>query len=110
MDKIFFLSHRTSLALKNSEEFLNDKSLFGSQKSDRNLNEEGNLVLGGGDDDSDDEDVVFHNEAPPSEDKSNDEDSIDKNSQTQMEVTPNNSVMSFWRQVIWHWTTPKKTH
>jgi hypothetical protein len=66
--------------------------------------------VGGGDYDSDIDDVVFHNEAPPSEDKSNDEDSIDKNSQTQMEVTPNNSVMSFWRQVIWHWTTRKKTH
>ena len=84
MDKILFLSHRTSLALKNLEEFLNDKSLFGFQKSNRNLNEEVNLVLGGGDDDSDEEDVVFHNKAPPSEAESNNEDSIDQNSQTQM--------------------------
>jgi hypothetical protein len=49
MDKIFFLSHRTSLALRNLEEFLNNNSLFGSLKNDCNLNEEGNLVLGGGD-------------------------------------------------------------
>jgi hypothetical protein len=34
MDKIFFLSHRTTLALNKSEEFLNNKSLFGSLRSD----------------------------------------------------------------------------
>jgi hypothetical protein len=37
MDKIFFLSHRTTLALKKSEEFLNDRNLFGSLRSDSNL-------------------------------------------------------------------------
>ncbi len=50
MDKIFFLSHMTSLALEKPEEFLNDQSLIGSLESDRNLNEEGK-VMGGGDDD-----------------------------------------------------------
>ncbi len=33
MDKIFFLSHRTTLALKKLEEFLNDRNLFGSLRS-----------------------------------------------------------------------------
>jgi hypothetical protein len=46
MDKIFFLSHRTTLALGKSEEFLNNKSLFGSFRSDSNLTQEGNIVLG----------------------------------------------------------------
>ncbi len=46
MDKIFFLSHRTTLALNKSEEFLNDRCLFGSLRSDSNLNQEGNIVLG----------------------------------------------------------------
>jgi hypothetical protein len=36
MDKIFFLSHRTTLALKKLEEFLNNRNLFGSLKSDSN--------------------------------------------------------------------------
>jgi hypothetical protein len=47
MDKIFFSSHRTTLALNKLEEFLNDKSLFTSIKSDSNLTQEGNIVLEG---------------------------------------------------------------
>ncbi len=38
MDKIFFLSHRTTLALNKPEEILNDRRLFGSLRSDSNLN------------------------------------------------------------------------
>jgi hypothetical protein len=38
MDKIFFLSHMTTLTLNKSEEFLNDRHLFGSLRSDSNLN------------------------------------------------------------------------
>ena len=45
MDKIFFLSHRTTVALEKSEEFLNDKTLFGALKSDDNLTREGNIVI-----------------------------------------------------------------
>jgi hypothetical protein len=37
MDKMFFLSHRTTLALEKSEEFLNNRNLFGSLRSDSNL-------------------------------------------------------------------------
>jgi hypothetical protein len=37
MDKIFFLSHRTTLTLEKLEEFLNNRNLFGSLGSDSNL-------------------------------------------------------------------------
>jgi hypothetical protein len=46
MDSIFFLSHRTTLALKKSEDFLINRSLFGSHRSDCNLTKEGNIVPG----------------------------------------------------------------
>ena len=68
MDKIFFLSHRTTVALEKSEQFLNDKSLFGSLKIDGNLTKEGNKILGGaGDadaDSSDDDNIVFDDAHP----------------------------------------------
>jgi hypothetical protein len=53
MDKIFFLSHRTTLALEKLEEFLNNRNFFGSLRSDSNLTQEGNIVLGEGGDISD---------------------------------------------------------
>ncbi len=97
MDKIFFLSHRTTLALGKSEEFLNDKSLFGSLRSDSNLTQESNIVLGEGGDESDVVNVVFADDPPSeSEIKSNDDTSDDKDN-TQMQVTPYNTVMSFAR-------------
>ncbi len=65
MDKIFFLSHRTTLALEKLEEFLNDRNLFGSLRSDSNLTKECNIVLGEGGDISDEEDVVYENAPPP---------------------------------------------
>jgi hypothetical protein len=65
MDTIFFLSHRTILALEKSEEFLNDRSLFGSLRSDSNLTQEGNIVLGEGGDISDEENFVYENSHPP---------------------------------------------
>ena len=34
------------MALENSEQFLNDKSLFGSLKIDGNLTKEGNTIFG----------------------------------------------------------------
>ena len=54
MDKIFFLSHRTTQAIEQSKEFLDDESLFGSLKIDSNLTREGNMVWG--DDDNSDDD------------------------------------------------------
>ena len=64
-DKIFFLSHRTTLTLEKSEEFLNDRNLFGSLWSDSNLTQEGNIVVGEGDDINDEENVVYENALPP---------------------------------------------
>jgi hypothetical protein len=51
MDKIFFLSHRTTEAIIRSQEVLNDPNLFGTLKMDRNLQAEGNVILGGESDD-----------------------------------------------------------
>jgi hypothetical protein len=104
MDKMFFLSHRTTLALEKSEEFLNDRNLFGSFRSDSNLTKEGNIVLGDGGDISDEEDVVNENALPHSEEESDyDEESVDEDAPTQLsQVMLYNSIMSFGRQVIWH--------
>ena len=56
------------MALEKSEQFLNDKSLFGSLKIDGNLTKEGNKILGGaGDadaDSSDDDNIVFDDAHP----------------------------------------------
>jgi hypothetical protein len=46
MDKIFFLSHRTTQAIEMSKAFLDDESLFGSIRMDHNLSREGNMVWG----------------------------------------------------------------
>ena len=69
MDKIFFLSHRTTEAILRSQEVLNDPNLFGALKTDRNLRAEGNVILGGeSDDDDEGEGVVFEVALPPSGD------------------------------------------
>jgi hypothetical protein len=92
MDKIFFLSHRTTRALEKLEEFLNNRSLFGFLRSDSNLTKEGNIVLGERGDTSDEEDVVYENALPNSEEESNnDEESVDEDALTQLsQVTPYN--------------------
>ena len=46
MDKILYLSHRTTQALEQSESVLNDEALFGQITSDRNLGREID-ILGG---------------------------------------------------------------
>ncbi len=104
MDNIFFLSHRTTLALEKLEEFLNNRNLFGSLRSDSNLTQEGNIVLGEGGDISDEENAVYKNAPPPSEEESDhDKESVDKDAPTQLsQVTPYNPIMSFQHQVIWH--------
>jgi hypothetical protein len=63
-----------------------------------------------GGDTSDEEDVVNENAPPNSEEKSdNDEESIDEDAPTQLsQVTPYNLIMSFGRQVIWHWNKRKQ--
>jgi hypothetical protein len=78
--------------------------------SDSNLTQEGNIVLGERGDISDEENVVYENAPPQSKEESNhDEESIDKDAPTQLsQVTPYNSIMSFGRQVIWHWSKHKQ--
>ena len=72
MDKLFHLSHRTTVAIK--------ERLFGSLKTDRNLIEEGNIVLGSNLNNSanSDEDEIFVEEAPPVTNCTDDEDSNDE--------------------------------
>ena len=82
IDKIFFLSHRTTQAIEKSLDCLNDKELFGSLTPDRNLTH-GDINLDGADDSDDEEAVTFAD--------SDDEDDTDSND----EATPSNSIMSF---------------
>jgi hypothetical protein len=103
MDKLFHLSHRTTVAIKNSLDDLNDKSLFGSLKTDQNLIEEGNIVLGSdltNSANNDEDEIVFQEPTP-------DELSSDEGSDDKIE-TPSNTTMSFGRQVTWHWNKCKQ--
>ena len=78
MDKIYYLSHRTTIALKNSEQDLNDASLFGDMTLDSNLHRIMDILGGDGDDDDDDDDIVFYNETTPnSSDNDSDDDDVD---------------------------------
>jgi len=54
MDKIYYLSHRTTQALEQSESVLNDENLFGKITSDRNLGRA--IDIFGGEDYDEDED------------------------------------------------------
>jgi hypothetical protein len=104
MDKIYFSSHRTTVAIENSQADLNDERLFGSLKTDRNLIEEGNIVLGSNLNNSannDEDDKVFE-EAPPVTNSTDDEDSNDE------AQTPSNTTMTFARQITWHWNKRKQ--
>ena len=72
MDKIFFLSHRTTQAIERSQEFLNNSNLFGALTMDSNLIAEGNIILGSNNGDignEEAEEVVFK-ETPLTEDES----------------------------------------
>jgi hypothetical protein len=110
MDKIFFLSHRTTLALEKSEEFLNNRNLFGSLRSDSNLTQEGNIVLGEVGDISDEANIVYENALPQSEEESNRaKESIDEDAPNQRsQVTLYDLIMSFGCQVTWHWNKHKQ--
>ncbi len=74
------------------------------------MTKEGNIVLGEGGDISDEEDVVYKNYPPLSEEEGNyDEESVDKDAPAQLsQVMPYNLIMSFGRQVIWHWNKHKQ--
>jgi hypothetical protein len=98
MDKIYYLSHRTTVAIENSQADLNDERLFGSLKTDRNLIKEGNIVLGSNLNNStnNDEDEIVFEKAPPVTNGTDDRDSNDE------AQTPNNTTMPFACQITWH--------
>ncbi len=95
MDKIYYLSHRTTVAIGKSQDDLNDERLFGSLKTDRNLIEEGNIVLGSKLNNSANTDVneIVFEEAPPGTNSTDDEDSNDE------AQTPSNTTMLFACQI-----------
>ena len=96
MDKIFFLSHRTTQEIEKSLDSLNDKELFGSLTPDSNLTQ-GDINLDGADDSDDEEEVGF---LVSDDDDDDDTDSNDE--------TPNNSIRSFGRTVLSHWNRRRK--
>jgi hypothetical protein len=105
MDKLFHLSHRTTVAIENSLDDLNDQSLFGSLQTDQNLIEEGNIVLGSDLDisaNNHEDEIVFHDPSPVTngiDDELNDDGEVTDDDPIQ---TPSNTTMSFGRQVTWH--------
>jgi hypothetical protein len=99
MDKIYYLSHRTTIALEKSEEFLNDEALFGEMSNSCNLYRERN-DLGGDSDDDDDDDVLFPNDLTPSSDFGSDDDNDDEDINSE-------HPKSFGRLLIWHWNKRK---
>ncbi len=46
MDKLYFLTHKTTQALKNSEQYFNDRELFGTTTIDIGLENESQIVFG----------------------------------------------------------------
>ena len=99
MDKIYYLSHRTTVALEKSEQDLNDESLFGDMTLDSNLHCEMDMMGGDGDDD-DDNDVVFSIDTTPN---SSDTDSDDDDDVAKATRPPK----SFGELFIWHWDKRK---
>jgi len=96
----FLLSHRTTEAIIRSQEVLNDPNLFGALKIDRNLQAEGNVILGGDSDDDEGEDVVFEVTLPPSGDEAaSDEEESDSEEFVK--------TMSFGEAILEHWNRRK---
>jgi len=100
MDKIFFLSHRTTEAIIRSQEVLNDPHLFGALKMDRNLQAEGNVILGGDSYDDEGEDVVFEVTLPPSGDEA-------PSDEEQSDAEEFVKTMSFGEAILEHWNRYK---
>ena len=99
-------------AIENSLDDLNDKILFGFLKTDQNLIEEGNIVLGLDLDNSannHEDEIVIHEPIPVTDgidDELNDDGEVTDDDPIQ---TPSNTTMSFGRQVTWHWDKRKQT-
>ncbi len=79
MDKIYYVSPRTMVAIENLQDDLNNERLFGSLNTNRNLIEEGNIVLGSNINNSvnNDENEIVFEYAPPVSNGTDDEDSDD---------------------------------
>jgi len=95
MDKIFYLSHRTTVALAKSDKLLNDEALFGGMTRDSNLDREDD-IRGGDSDDDDADEVVFSNGRTPA---SSDNDSDDEDPGDFTSIKPK----LFGQLFIWHW-------
>ena len=105
MDKIYFLSHRTTQAIERSQQCLNDSNLFGALTLDQNMIDEGNVILGSDDGDigtDSAEEVVFEDNATP---LTEDEVSIDEDDSSSGEESV--VTMSFGASVRWHWDKRK---
>ena len=98
MDKIYYLSHRTTIALEKSEEHLNDEALFGDMPNSCNLYRERSIIGGDSDDDNDDDELMFSNDLTPTSDNSDDDDDGDITAER---------PKSFGRLFIWHWEKRK---
>jgi hypothetical protein len=87
------------------------KILFGSLKTDQNLIEEGNIVLGSDLDNSTnnhEDEIVFHVPIPVTggiDDELSDDGELTDDDPIQ---TPSNTTMSCGRQVTWHWNKRKQ--
>ena len=92
MDKIYFLSHRTTQALEQSESVLNDRDLFGQITRDRNL-AQAIAIIGGEDDEGDDDNGVGSVQFSDNDNSDDDDDADDSE----------NKKLSFGRQFSWHW-------
>ena len=104
MDKIYYLSYRTTQALEQSEKWLNDENLFGSIRSDRNLARAAEIIGGEVDDEAEDDGVGTVTFANLDSDD-NDGDADDDGSAA--DISNNSNKMSFGRQFIWNWDKRK---
>ena len=95
MDKIYYLSHRTTQALEQSESVLNDEALFGQITSDRHLGRAMD-ILGVEDNDEDEDNGVGTTVTFANADSNDDDDEDD-----------DENVLSFGRRFIWHWDKRK---
>jgi hypothetical protein len=110
MDKLFFLSHRASEAIKKSEQFFSEVGLFSTegvsdvdllsemeQVSDSSVGDTGNyaaLVDENNGNDDDNADAADDDDEEEEEDESNDNVSDDDSG---------NSGFSFGSKLVWHW-------
>ena len=112
MDKIYYLSHRTTEALKKSEEDLDSSTLFGSLSMDRSLQHEAEMVFGDDDDDgggggsggSGSGDIILGGSNDDSCESSDDDDDNDDNG---MSDGGEYGGYELGKKLLWHWEQRK---